>query len=208
MDTAPDRKETRRGRGRPRAFDRANAVDYAMRLFWERGYEGTSLEDLIEGMRISASSFYSAFGSKQKLYLEAMDHYLTGPGRYFQDSMDPKLDIRTAIATAFELAAEAYTSEDFPAGCMVSQANVYVGPQLVDLRDELRNRRNDMAPAFANRLNEARKRGELSATADVEDFANFLAACFRGMSVLARDGATREQLKAVGRTAMLAWPAP
>jgi AcrR family transcriptional regulator len=208
MDTAHDRVEARRGRGRPRAFDRAKAVDHAMRLFWERGYEGTSLEDLIDGMQISPSSFYSAFGSKQKLYLEAMDHYLTGHGRYFQDSMDPKLDVRTAIATAFDLAAEAYTSEEFPAGCMVSLANIYVGPQLVDLRDELRNRRNDLAPAFAGRLSEARERGELSADADVEDFANFLAACFRGMSVLARDGASRERLKAVGRTAMLAWPAP
>jgi hypothetical protein len=122
--------------------------------------------------------------------------------------MDAKLDVRTEIATAFDLAAEAYTSDEFPAGCMVSLANIYVGPQLGDLRDELRNRRNDLAPAFAKRLREARERGELPADADVEALADFLAACFRGMSVLARDGASREQLKAIGRTAMLAWPAP
>jgi AcrR family transcriptional regulator len=202
-----EQPEARRGRGRPRAFDRAKAVDCAMRLFWDRGYDGTSLEDLIAAMQISPSSFYSAFGSKQKLYVEATDHYLSGPGRYFQGAMDATLDVRTAIARAFDLAAEAYTSEGFPAGCMVLLAGTYVGPHLVDLRDELRNRRNDLAPAFASRLNEARDVGELSPDADIEALADFLAACFRGMSVLARDGASRDQLKAVGRMAMLAWPA-
>src|SRR6202012_738779 len=110
----------RRGRGRPRSFDRAEAVDRAMRLFWERGFEGTSLEDLMDVMDLNPSSFYSAFGSKQKLYIEAMDQYFVGPGGYFREAMTSHPDVRTAVSAAFERAAEACTSEEFPVGCMIS----------------------------------------------------------------------------------------
>src|ERR1700761_1869351 len=79
---AQDSEVVRRGRGRPREFDRTQAVDSAMRLFWERGFEGTSIEDLIETMNVSPSSFYSAFGSKKNLYREAMDYYAQGPGGF------------------------------------------------------------------------------------------------------------------------------
>jgi AcrR family transcriptional regulator len=201
-----DAEEARRGRGRPRTFDRVEAIDQAMRLFWERGYEGASFDELLGAMRISPSSFYSAFGSKLNLYYEAMDHYFEGPGRYFQDVMATIADTRLAIATAFDLAAEACTSEEFPSGCMVSLANIYVAPEFTELRDELRSRRNDLVPAFTARLTSAREQGELPPDADVEALAIFFAACFRGLAVLSRDGASRDALKAVGRTAMAAWP--
>jgi AcrR family transcriptional regulator len=199
-------QEARRGRGRPRAFDRRGAIDRAMRLFWERGFEGTSLDDLVEAMEISPSSFYSAFGSKQQLYYEAMDHYRVGPGSYFQDVMAAHPDIRVAIAAVFERAAEACTSDDFPPGCMISLANIQVAPDLGDVREELRSRRNDLVPAFTHRLVLARDLGELPAATDVEALAVFFAACMRGMTVLARDGASRETLRGIGRMAMLALP--
>jgi AcrR family transcriptional regulator len=199
-------EQTKRSRGRPRGFDRAAAVDSAMRLFWERGYEGTTLEDLIAAMGISASSFYSAFGSKKELFCEAIDHYLLGPGGWFQELADEGHDVRSTMEMAFEQAAIAFTSEQFPPGCMVSAAVVHASPELDDLREELRDRRNDLAPAFLLRLTEARTRGEIPEDADVEALATFFASCFRGMSVLARDGASREKLRSIGRMAMQAWP--
>jgi AcrR family transcriptional regulator len=196
----------RRGRGRPRAFDREAAVNQAMRLFWERGFEGTSLEDLMDVMELNPSSFYSAFGSKKKLYLEAMDQYFVGPGGYFREAMASHTDVRAAIAAAFDRAAEACTSDEFPPGCMISLANIYVGPDLHELRDELRHRRNDLEPAFIGYMTEARDRGELPGDTDIESLATFFAACMRGMIVLSCDGASRKKLKAIGRMAMRAWP--
>jgi AcrR family transcriptional regulator len=199
-------QQPKRARGRPRAFDRAAAVDSAMRLFWERGFEGTTLEDLTAGMGISLSSLYDTFGSKQGLFYEAVDHYFLGPGGYMDQVMDAGLDARSTVEQAFELAAIACTSEEFPAGCMVSLAAIYVPPELHDMRDQMRVRRNDMAPAFIALLTQARTRGEIPMDADIGALGTFFAALFRGMAVLARDGAPREKLRGIGRMAMLAWP--
>lgn len=199
-------EQLKRSRGRPRGFDRTTAVDSAMRLFWERGFEGTSLEDLIGAMGISLSSFYGTFGSKKQLFCEAMDHYFVGPGGWFQELMDKGYGVRSTMEMAFEQAAVAWTSEQFPPGCMVSAAVVHAPPELVDLSEELRDRRNDLAPAILLRLTEARTRREIPEDTDIDALATFFASCLRGMSVLARDGASREKLRGIGRMAMQAWP--
>jgi AcrR family transcriptional regulator len=79
--------EPKRGRGRPAAFDRRTALREAMKLFWQRGYEGTSFDDLIAAMSISASSFYNSFGSKERLYNEAVDQYVSETSTWFGRSL-------------------------------------------------------------------------------------------------------------------------
>src|SRR5262249_23270439 len=87
--------EGKRGRGRPAVFDRGVALQEAMKLFWERGYEGTSFDDLIAAMGISASSFYNSFGSKEALYCEATRTYLDWSGQWFFAILnDPVIDTR------------------------------------------------------------------------------------------------------------------
>jgi len=117
---APKIAETvKRGRGRPAVFDRAAALKEAMKLFWERGYEGTSFDELIGAMGISASSFYNSFGNKEELYREATEAYLQSSGCWFLGNVnDETIDTRTAFARLFAATAREFTRNDLPLGCM------------------------------------------------------------------------------------------
>src|ERR1700746_337559 len=77
-------KSLKRGRGRPKSFDRTAAIEQAMELFWDRGYEGTTFDDLVGAMKLSPSSFYHEFGSKERLYREAVDYYLSVSTSYLR----------------------------------------------------------------------------------------------------------------------------
>src|SRR6201996_304787 len=128
-------EESKRGRGRPTVFDRGKALHEAMKLFWERGYEGTSFDELISAMGISASSFYNSFGSKEALYCEATQAYLEWGGQWFNAILhDPSSDTRTAFARLFEATAEEFTRGDHPLGCMVALAGTHCSPGMKSIR--------------------------------------------------------------------------
>lgn len=197
----------RRPRGRPPAFDREAALDRAMRLFWDRGYEGASMDELTAAMGVSPSSLYAAFGSKAALYDQALDRYLTGPGDYAGPVLAADLPTRAAFERLFEVAAYELTRADQPLGCMVAIAETHCSPAAEGVRAAVAERRLASLRLFEDRLKRGVAAGELSADTDVGDLARYLATVLNGLSIQARDGATREELAAVGRTAMRAWPA-
>src|ERR1700730_14714046 len=96
MTTKKD-TQPRPSRGRPSTFDRTEALNRAMKLFWEQGYEGTTFDQLIEAMGISSSSFYNSFGSKELLYKEAADAYMKMSGDWFAGSLFGTADTREAF---------------------------------------------------------------------------------------------------------------
>jgi AcrR family transcriptional regulator len=201
-------EEGKRGRGRPAVFDRAVALHAAMKLFWERGYEGTSFDDLIAAMGISASSFYNSFGSKEALYCEATQTYLEWSGQWFFAILnDPSIDTRRAFAHLFEATAEEFTRGDHPLGCMISLAGTHCPPGLSNIRDMMAEHRAFSEGAMANRLRKGVANGDIPKDTDCDMLAAYYSAVARGLAVQARDGAAREKLSEIGRLAMRAWPA-
>ena len=198
---------TKRGRGRPAVFDRAKALQEAMKLFWERGYEGTSFDDLIAAMGISASSFYNSFGSKEALYCEATQSYLEWAGQWFFAILnDPSTDTRTAFALLFEATAEEFTRGDHPLGCMISLAGTHCSPGMKNIRDMMAEHRAFSESAMAARIRRGIADGDVPADTDCDLLAAYYSAVARGLAVQARDGASREKLAEIGRLAMRAWP--
>src|ERR1700756_1575951 len=201
-------EEGKRGRGRPAVFDRGAALNAAMKLFWERGYEGTSFDDLITAMGISASSFYNSFGSKEALYCEATRSYLEWAGQWFFAILnDPSIDTKTAFARLFEATAEEFTRGDHPPGCMISLAGTHCSPGMKNIRDMMAEHRAFSESAMAERLRRGIARGKPPAETDCDMLAAFYSAMARGLAVQARDGASREKLSEIARLAMRAWPA-
>jgi AcrR family transcriptional regulator len=201
-------EEGKRGRGRPAVFDRQLALWEAMKLFWERGYEGTSFDDLIAAMGISASSFYNSFGSKEALYGEATRSYLEWSGQWFSAILnDPSIDTKTAFARLFEATAEEFTRGDHPLGCMISLAGTHCSPGMKNIREMMAEHRAFSEGAMADRIRKGVADRDIPDDTDSDLLAAYYSAVARGLAVQARDGASREKLSEIGRLAMRAWPA-
>jgi AcrR family transcriptional regulator len=204
--TAP-KKDGGAKRGRPVAFDRIEALDAAMRLFWERGYEGTSFADLVSAMEISASTFYNSFGSKEQLFQQAAQYYLTRPGgSALPGILAAPIDTRTAFEQIVEALAREYTRSGFPAGCMVSLSVAHVPPDLKSVREMIVGFRAVMEEALIARLSRGVAAGDLPTDTNVKAMGRFFSTVFRGMASQARDGKTTAELLAIGRMALKAWP--
>ncbi|CDG38999.1 Transcriptional regulator, TetR family [Asaia bogorensis] len=191
-----------RPRGRPPAFDRATALSKAVKLFWDRGYEGTSFDDLITAMGISASSFYNSFASKEALYVEAIEAYAEKQGAWFVEALSTRGTSFQAFAAMFDAAATAFTREDAPAGCMIAVAATQCSPAQLRLRDLMINQRHLAEQAIHARLEQGVEEGDLPHSIDPDAMAACYGAVLGGMGIQARDGASREKLRLVGRMAL------
>lgn len=197
----------KRPRGRPRSFDRASVLLKAVELFWEHGYEGTSFDDLIAVMGISASSFYSSFGSKENLYREATATFMESSASWFFKKLnDTTVDTRTAFEQLLNAIAAEFTRTEMPAGCMISIAATHVSPALGSLRQMMTEHRAASELGFADRLQAGKAARDLPGDTDVEPLAAYFSTVVRGMAVQARDGASRERLREIVKLSMRVWP--
>ena len=198
---------TVRARGRPRAFDRNAALEAAMRLFWRRGYAATSISDLTQVMGIGSPSLYAAFGSKEELYAEALQHFGRTAAPLIWSSLDGAGSARDAIGRLLlAAAAEFPATSGKPAGCMVTLSAV--GEEgCAALGDLVARGRAEGLSRLEGRLARALADGELPPGADIPATARFFVSVLQGMALQARDGAGRRELEGVARTAMAAWPA-
>ena len=194
-------------RGRPLAFDRNAALRQAMRLFWDRGFEGTTFDELLAAMHISASSFQNAFGSKQDLYEAATRLYLEEKAAFFDSSLVDTAGCRHAFERLIDNTVDAFTEGGgMPAGCMISLAGTHAAPACDPIREMMVAQRALSERLMTERLQAGVDSGELPAGTDAAMLAAFFNTMFRGMAVQARDGASREKLADIGRLAMRAWP--
>lgn len=192
-------------RGRPRGFDRTEALEQAMRLFWSKGYGSASLAELTEAMGINAPSLYAAFGSKDALFREAVAHYAEHHGVEIWRALDETPGAREAIERFLLATAEAYSAPGNPPGCLIVLGAQYGLGEDNAADRELRARRRENLRRIAGRLARAVAEGELPPEFAVEKVAALYLSVQTGMSVLARDGADRGTLEGVAEGAMLGW---
>jgi AcrR family transcriptional regulator len=194
-------------RGRPPTFDRATALAAATRLFWEHGYEATSIDELTRVMGIKPGSLYAAFGDKKSLFTEVVQAYGRSPaGAFIRAALDEEPTAHGAFRRILREAAAIYPDPSHPAGCLTISAATNVTVQDAEVATYLRDLRNANLAAFETRLTTAQEQGELPASANPRALAAYLAAIIQGMSQRARDGATAAELAETAELAMAAWP--
>jgi AcrR family transcriptional regulator len=191
--------------GRPREFDIDAALEKAMRLFWAKGYEGTSVADLTETLGVSRPSLYAAFGDKEALFRAALERYAAGPACYVAAALGEP----TARKVAEQLlrgAAVLQTSSSNPGGCLTVNGAIASGDEAEPVRHVLNAHRTAGVALLRRRFEQAKAQHDLPKDSDPAALASFLAAVVYGMAVLASGGASRKDLDQVIRTAMKAWP--
>jgi len=183
-------------RGRPRNFDREQALDAALAVFWRDGYLGASLSALTEAMGINKPSLYAAFGNKAELYIEALDQYCRQQLFRHAESLADE-DIETGLRNFLQSVADMLTGKNFPGGCMVVNSAVacesgLLPEEVADAINRIIN--SDLTDRLKKRLrHESRQRGWPDKK-DVDGVVDYVIAIMTGMAVMSRVGVSRERL--------------
>lgn len=192
--------------GRPRGFDRQQALEQALRLFWRHGYEATPISTLVETIGVKPPSLYAAFGDKRALFSAAVQHYQQTYGAFTERALTEEPTARAALRRLLFDAAADYADPSHPPGCMIITAATNCTPAAEDVRAELRARREATKTAFREKISADIDAGRLPADTDADGLASFYAATVQGMSVQACDGADRAELERIAEHALAAWP--
>ena len=192
--------------GRPRGFDRDAALDSAMHLFWEHGYEGASLAVLRHAMGdISSASFYAAFGSKESLYRETLARYLDTHGGIVGTLDDETLPPRARLEQALLASVAVQTDPAHPKGCMLTVSALVSSEAGAPIRALTHAERETTRHALRRCIVAGVGAGDLDAATDVAGLTALYDGLVLGISVQARDGVAAETLRASIGHAMAAW---
>ncbi|WP_330275378.1 TetR/AcrR family transcriptional regulator [Lentzea sp. NBC_00516] len=202
MTTTP-----RRATGRPRGFDADEALDRALLVFWEQGYEGASLANLTEAMGISTASMYATFGNKEQLFRKALERYDEGPSAYVPLALAEP----TALGVARALLAgtiRTTTRADQPHGCLGVQGALATGDAGREVRALLVDWRKNGFARIRERFERALAEGDLPAGTDPALLARYIAILQQGIAVEAAGGVDPAELQELADAALRNWPLP
>lgn len=193
-------------RGRPRTFDPDTALRQALDVFWERGYEGTSINDLAQAMGIASASIYACFGSKQDLFRKVMALYGSTSGEPPRRALREQPTARAAVHAMLRATADEITRSDAPHYCMLILAAPTGAVENHAVRGFLADLRRDMQGEVRDRLARGVSDGDLDVPpGGLDAIARYYTTVVQGLSIQARDGATRAELEVVITCAMAAW---
>lgn len=176
-----------------------------MLTFWRHGYETTSIVDLTAAMGVSAPSLYAAFGDKKRLFLEAMRLYAGDP-EMTRRAIDGALSAYDAAHEMLIAAATTYTGKVTPKGCLLASATASGSSASTDVQHAVADVRREIEVSLRSRIERDIGNGVLPSRTHAAALSGLVMAVAQGMSVLARDGATRVSLLAIVEVALNAWP--
>jgi len=188
-------------RGRPRCFNLEEALDRSLLLFWDKGFQKTSLDEIAEAVGVKKPSLYAAFGDKETLFRKVLQRYsgkLSGPVQ----ALDRYDDIRDAIDAFIELGITAGCSRGHPRGCLLASAFADSSGLPTNLAKEIKALINQADQAVAQRLKKAVRDGQLPADFDAKGTAKFLITLMHGLALRIRAGESRAELRKIKKAAL------
>jgi AcrR family transcriptional regulator len=190
--------ETVEGRrtGRPRGFDEEAALEAAMRVFWEKSYEGATMADLTRAMGINRSSMYAAFGDKETLFKLVMDRYREGPMTYIRKALEQPT-LGAVVEFLLRGTVEFLSAPGNPKGCLSVQGALACGSSAEPIKEALVEWRKSGEAVIKKRLQQAHRDGDLKGAMNPADFARYLSSLMAGLGVQAANGATQSEMNRI-----------
>jgi AcrR family transcriptional regulator len=179
--------------GRPRGFAENEALEAAMRVFWEKGYEGSTLADLTEAMGINRSSMYATFGDKEALFRLALARYAEGPAVYVREALEQPT-ARAVVEALLRGALELLTDPSHPRGCLSVQGALACGSQAEPMKQAMIEWRKQGESDIQKRLQRARREGDLAKGVNPGDLARYISTVLTGLGIQAANGATKAEM--------------
>jgi AcrR family transcriptional regulator len=190
-------------RGRPREYDTGVALQRAMDAFWDKGFSGTSLDDLSERMGINRPSLYGAFGDKQALYLKTLESYSAGRHAAVEAALASARPLREQLREVYRRMIDRFVEGDSGArGCYLAGTAVTEAVANPAVRKLLVDSQEDLDRLFRKAFVAAQGRGELAADADADALALFASAVTHTLAMRARAGAPRPRLRKIANSAV------
>src|SRR5580704_16966542 len=187
--------------GRPRGFDTTVVLDAAMRVFWEKGYEGATLSDLTDAMGINRSSMWAAFGDKEDLFKKAFGRYINTYQRYMREALEIPT-IHEVIESSLRSTVDFLSTPGNPKGCLSVHGALAAGDEADSIKRWLIQSGNHGLSLARKRFEQAKKSGELGDDVDPAALTRYVAALIQGLGVQHASGATKAELTRIVDTAL------
>ncbi|MFE2750152.1 TetR/AcrR family transcriptional regulator [Streptomyces scopuliridis] len=193
--------------GRPRAFDMEEVLEAAMLLFWEQGYEATSLAQLRAATGLSSASLYGAFGSKEGLFKQAVEHYMKGPGGTLDVIEDETVSPRVAVAGLLHGSIDMQADTSHPTGCLIALSGTMRAPgeEHTGVRAAVAARREADRVRIRACVERGVAVGELDVDVDVDGVTTMIHSFLLGLSTQLRDGVAAATLHTAVDVLLLNW---
>lgn len=179
---------------RHKEFERDEALQKAMEVFWARGYEATSMQNLVEHMGINRQSLYDTFGDKHSLYLEALDRYQEVESRRIFELLEKPGSVKKALKKLFTGVIEGSLCEGQRRGCLMNNAMSELAGRCKATAEKTRHNMAAVEEAFYRALLRGKKEGELKDLRDPRAVARFLYNSFQGLVLTAKATQDRKTL--------------
>lgn len=171
---------------RTREFDTEEILDKAILLFWEKGYEATSMAELEKGLGINKFSIYNTFGNKHDLYQAALGRYEEKMTSQVTQSLTEGAQGLAAIEQCFDFLEQLMLQRETQYGCFMVNSGIELSPSDIEITTKVQSNNRKIEDAFYTALADAQKKGEISNETNLQEFARFLTTVYIGMITVAR----------------------